>query len=166
MENNRFALIHYTSEQGTLQFHSTDTELRDAGIHCFKSKQPIDPSYLGKNLIAFEKKISKNTDPPTQNERFEEYFLNEFRKNSNAKKIISELFEVKAVNVSVKNAIFKENIDTEVHARDFIHNLRRKNGSFHPKYSIILNTLNFPESYMTHTVTLTDDENSWFSFSF
>lgn len=166
MENNKFVLIPlHLWEQGTLQLPSIDTEPGDARIRFFKRKQPIDPSYIGKNLIT-TKKISKDTDPPKQNERLKEYLLNEFRKDSNAKKIISELFENKAITFSLNNTIVVDNVDTEVHARDFIHNLRRKNGSFDPKYSIILNTLNFPQSYMTNTVALTDDDNSWLSFSF
>ena len=166
MENNKFVLIPlHLWEQGTLQLPSIDTEPGDARIRFFKRKQPIDPSYIGKNLIT-PKKFSKDTDPPTQNERLKEYLLNEFRKDSNAKKIISELFDNKAITFSLNNTIVVDNVDTQVHARDFIHNLRRKNGSFDPKYSIILNTLNFPQSYMTNTVALTDDDNSWLSFSF
>ena len=166
MKNIRFVLIPlHPWEQGTLQVPSIDTEPGDARIRFFKRKQPIDPSYIGKSLITSEK-ISKDTDPPTQNERLKEYLLNEFRKDSNAKKTISELFEKKAITLTLNNTIVVDNVDTEVHARDFIHNLRRKNGSFDPKYSIILNTLNFPQSYMTNTAALTDDDNSWLSFSF
>ena len=73
------------------------------------------------------------------NERLEEY-LNEFGKDSNAKKSISKLFENAAIPFSLNNTIVADNVDTEMHARDFIHNLRRKNGSFDPKYSTILNT--------------------------
>ena len=166
MENNKFVLIPlHLWVQGTLQLPSIDTEPGDARIRFFKRKQPIDPGYIGKNLIT-PKKISKDNDPPNQNERLKEYLLNEFRKDSNAKKIISELFENKAITFSLNNTIVVDNVDTEVHARDFIHNLRRKNGSFDPKYSIILNTLNFPQSYMTNNVALADDDNSWLSFSF
>ena len=81
-------------------------------------------------------------------------------------KIISELLEKKARTFSLDNTIVVDNTDTEVHAWDFFHNLSRKTGSFDPKYSIILNTLNFPQSYMTNTVALTDDDNSCPSFSF
>ena len=57
MENLKFPVIPlHLWEKGTFQFPSNDTELGDATIHFFKRKQPIDPSYLGKNLIAFEKK--------------------------------------------------------------------------------------------------------------
>ena len=66
-----------------------------------------------------------------------------------------------AITFSLNNTIVVDNIDTEVHARDFIHNLRRENGSFDLKYSIILNTLNFPQNYMTNTVALADDDSSW-----
>ena len=164
MENNKFVLFPlHLWEQGTLQIPSIDTEPGDARIRFFKRKQPIDPGYIGKNLIT-PKKVSKDTDPPNQNERLKEYLLNEFRKDSNAKKIFSELFENKAITFSLNNTIVVDNVDTEVHARDFIHNLRRTNGSFDPKYSIILNTLNFPQSYMTNTVALADDDNSWLSF--
>ena len=67
-----------------------------------------------------------DTDPPTQNERLKEYLLNEFRKDSNAKKIISELFEKKAITFSLNNPIVVDNVDTEVHARDFIHDETKK----------------------------------------
>ena len=39
----------------------------------------------------------------------------------------------KAITLSLDNTIVVNNTDTEVHARDFSHNLRRKNGSFDPK---------------------------------
>ena len=57
-----------------------------------------------------------------------------------------------------------ENVDAQMHARDFLNNLRRKIVSFDPKYSILLNTLKFPQIYMTNTVALTDDNNSWLAF--
>ena len=59
MENNKFVLIPlHLLEQGTLQLPSIDTEPEDAKIRFFKRKQPIDPSYIGKNLIT-SKKIAK-----------------------------------------------------------------------------------------------------------
>ena len=159
MENNKFVLIPlHLWEQGTLQLSSIDTEPGDARIRFFKRKQPIHPGYIGKNFMT-PKKI-KDTDPPNQNERLKEYLLKEFRKDSNAKKNLSELFE-NSYNFSLNNTIVVDNVDTEVHARDFIHNLRRENGSFDLKYSIILNTLNFPQNYMTNTVALADDDSSW-----
>ena len=86
MENNKFALIPlHLWEQGTLQLPSIDTETGDARICFFKRKQPIDPSYIGENVIT-SKKIGKDTDPPTQNERLKKYILNKFKKDSNAKK--------------------------------------------------------------------------------
>ena len=167
MENNKFVLIPlHLWEQGTLQLPSIDTEPEDARIRFFKRKQPIDPSYIGKNLIKPLKQNRKDGDPPTQNKRLKEDLLNEFRKDSNAKKILSELFENKAITFSLNKTNVVDNVETEVHERDFIHNLKRRNGSFDPKCSIILYTLNFPQSYMSNTVALTDDDNSWLSFSF
>ena len=104
-----------------------DTEHEDARSRIFKPKQPIDPSYIGKNLIT-HKEISEDADPPKQNERLQEYLI-EFRKDLNIKKIISELFENKAITFSLNKSIVLDNVDTEVHARDFIHNLRRKMGA-------------------------------------
>ena len=145
MENNKFVLIPlHLCERGTLQLPSIDTEPGDARIRFFKRKQPIGPGYIGKDLFK-PQKFSKDTDPPNQNERLKEYLLSEIGKDSIAKKIISELFENKTITFSLNNTIVVDNVDTEVHARDFIHNLRRKNWSFDPKYSIILNILNFPE---------------------
>ena len=129
MENNKLVLTPlHLWEQGTLQLPSIDTEPGDARIRFFKRKQSFDPGYIGKNLIT-RKKISEDTDPSNQNERLKEYLLNEFRKDSNAKKIISELFENKAITFSRNNTIVVDKVDTEVHARDFIHNLRRKMGA-------------------------------------
>ena len=165
MENNKFVLIPlHLWEQGTLQLPSIDTEPGDDSIRFLKRKQPIDPGYIGKNLNTPEN--SKDSDPPNPIERLKEYLFNEFRKDSNAKKIISEFIENKTINFSLNNTIVLDNVGTEVHARYFTHNMRRKNGSFDPKFSIKLNTLNSPRSYMTNTVVLTDDENSWLSFSF
>ena len=164
MENNKFVLIPlHLWEQGSLQFPSIDTNSGDGRIHFFKREQPDDPSCIGKGLIA-SKKTTKDTDSPRQKGRLKD-FLNGYRKNSNLKKIISELFENKASTFSLDNTIVVDKTDTEVIARDFIHSLRRKNGSFDPKYSIVLNTLNFPQSYMTSTVALTNDDNSWLSVS-
>ena len=86
--------------------------------------------------------------------------------NRMQKEVISELFENKTISFSLNNTIVVDDVDTEVLARDSNRNLRRKDGCVHPKYSIILNTLNFPQSYMTNTVALTDEDNNWLSFSF
>ena len=166
MENNEFVLIPlHLWEEGTLQLPSIGTDPGNGMLRIFKRKQRIDPSFIGKNLIT-PKKVSKDTDPSTQSERLEEYFLNDIRKDSKAKKIFSELFENKVIPFILNNKIVMDNIDTEAHERDFFHNLRPENGSLDPKHSIKLNTLNFPQSYMTNTVALTDDDKSWFSFFF
>ena len=97
-------------------------------------------------------KSTKDTDAPAQNQRLNEeswFLLNDFGDTSNAMEIFSELFENKAITFFLNNTFVTENIDTEVHARDFIHNLRRKNCSFDPRFSIILKTLNLPQSDMT-----------------
>ena len=45
------------------------------------------------------------------------------------KRIISEIFQNKTLTFSLNNTIVVDNVDTEMHAQDFIHNLRRKMGA-------------------------------------
>ena len=126
MENNKFLLIPLNiTKQGTKQLLSIDKQPGHARIRLFKRKQPIGPSSMGKNLITPKRK-GKDTDPTTQNDRLKEYLLNEFRKNSNPKKVISELFVKKVLTFFFKKRIDLENDDTEVHARAVIPKLRRK----------------------------------------
>ena len=67
MANNKLGLIPlHLWEQGTLHFPQLNTEPGDHGVHFFKRKQPMDPSYIGKKVKAF-KKTSKESNPPTQN---------------------------------------------------------------------------------------------------
>ena len=80
---------------------------------------------MGKNEIT-PIRNSKDTDPPTQNDRLKEYLLNEFKKHSNRKKVFSELFVKKVITFSCKNKIDLEKDDTEVHARAVIPKMRRK----------------------------------------
>ena len=95
MENNKFVLISlHLGEQGTLQLPSTDTEPGDARIPFFKRKQPIDPGYIGKNLIT-PKKLTKDTDPPNQNERLTENLLNDFRKSRMQRKSFPNFLKTK-----------------------------------------------------------------------
>ena len=75
-------------------------------------------------------------------------------------KIIFKLPENNVVTFSLNITTVMDNVETEVQTRYFVFKLRRKNGRFDPKYSIILNTRTSPQSYTTNTVALADDDNN------
>lgn len=170
MENNKFVLVplHLWKEGCSISrvdsySPSSDmiSESNNEKMNFFNRAQKIPkPSQSsGKE----EKNVRTISSLST---KLKETLLEEFKRDSKAKKIVEELFDNNSIDFSINNTIIVRNTDTEVNVREFVYDMRHKSANFNPRYSIILQELKLPSRYVSNSTALSDNDDSWITFSF
>ena len=174
MENNKFVLIPlHLWKAGKTNFQTDLSSPIDVQTESTNERMSFFNS-LPQSLKSNKKHSPSNdtsndtriVQPSNKQSKLKEYLLDVFKKDSKAKKILEELFSNPSIKFSNGNTIVVNNTDTEVNARDFVYDLRHKSANFNPRYSIILQQLKLPSTYLANSTALTGDDDSWITFSF